>query len=256
VPNHVERPDIPRATHGLPVDFYLIGSIDFGQAFSLQRRLAYEVGDVHRPRLAVLLCEHHDLITVGRGGSRAHIRWTNEQLMRQQVRIQWVGRGGGCIPHARGQIAIYPIVPLSLAGWTVGEFLRRFQRGIRAAVEQFHIHTMARDDEFGIWGNTGLLAAFGVAVRNWTTCHGGFLNVNPAMHVFRHVVTTDVDSPICGQSQMSSLMAERRAPITMHALRTAVIESLAEALECERLYVHSAHPALRPPDRGLTKIVG
>jgi lipoate-protein ligase B len=165
--------------------------------------------------------------------------------MRQQVRIQWVGRGGGCIPHTRGQIAIYPIVPLNLVGWTVGEFLHRFQRGIRAAVEQFHIHTIRRDDEFGIRGNTGLLAAFGVAVRNWTTCHGGFLNVNPAMHVYRHVLTTNVGSPIEGQVPMSSLLAERRAPITMHAVRTAVIETLAEALDCDRLHVHGGIGSLQ-----------
>jgi lipoate-protein ligase B len=33
--------------------------------------------------------------------------------------------------HAPGQLAVYPIVPLGLFGWTVGEYLRRLQRGMK-----------------------------------------------------------------------------------------------------------------------------
>jgi lipoyl(octanoyl) transferase len=246
VPSVFQQPGSSTAAvaHGLPLDFYLVGKIDFDRAVSLQRRLAYEVGDVHCPRLAVLFCEHDNQITIGRDGSRSHIRCTSEQLQRLQVPVKWVGRGGGCIPHAHGQLAVYPIVPLQQSGWTVGEYLRRFQAGMRAAIEPFNVHTTIRDDMFGIWGSTGLLAAFGVAVRGWTTTHGAFLNVNPAMHLFHLVDSDPTGGGAGGKSAMSSLLAERRVAVTMNSVRTAVIEGLAAAFGCQRYHVHAAD--LRP----------
>jgi lipoyl(octanoyl) transferase len=236
----------------LPLDFYLLGQVDFDRVVNLQRRLAYEVGDIRHPRLVVLLCEHGELITVGRQGSRAHIRYGNEQLRRMGVKVEWVGRGGGCIPHGRGQLAIYPVVALPLVGWTIGEYLRRLQTGIRAAIEQFNVHTSVRDRVFGIWGHSGLLAAVGVAVRNWTTSHGVYLNVNPSMNLFHHVDTGaacvhDVPESPPEKSNMSSLLAERRVAVTMSSVRTAVIDGLAKSFGCAQVHVHAAHPSLCHP---------
>jgi lipoate-protein ligase B len=226
----------------LPLDYYLVGHCDLDQAFQWQRRLAYEVSDFLRPRIAVVMCEHPgDVITVGRDGSHSHIRYTGQQLRHMQVDVRWVGRGGGCIPHTRGQLAVYPVVPLHLAGWTVGDYLRRFQAGIRAALEQFNVHTSVRDNRFGIWGQSGLLAAFGIAVRNWVTSHGAFLNVNPAMTLFQHV-DTEGRADAGTKTTMTSLLAERRVAVTMSAVRTAVMDHLSSALETGHYHVHAALP--------------
>ena len=58
----------------------------------ISRRLAYEVGD-HDAPAAVVLCEHPFGVTVGREGSRAHVRLTEERLaagkaMRKKVSRQ------------------------------------------------------------------------------------------------------------------------------------------------------------------------
>jgi lipoyl(octanoyl) transferase len=226
-------------------DFYLLGEVDFDQALKLQRRLVYEAGDNAEPRLVVLLCEHTDRITIGRSGSREHIRMSNEQLDRKGVPCRWVSRGGGCIPHARGQLAVYPIVPLRLVGWSVGEFCRRFQSGVRNSLQQFQISTTVRKDLFGVWGQTGLLAAVGVSVHNWTTCHGAFINVHPPMTLFHHVDTSTAHQLVAERRTMSSMLAERRSPTRMSGVRAAVVEHLAQAFECESHQVHSSHPWLR-----------
>ncbi|MGE3779938.1 MAG: hypothetical protein AB7F89_22305, partial [Pirellulaceae bacterium] len=211
-----------------------------------------EVGELPCPRMAFICCEHEELITVGRDGSRAHLRYESEPTDRQPLRVQWVSRGGGCIHHGPGQLAIYPIVPLRCTGWSVGDYLRRFQAGLQGALNRLHYHTAVPSAGFGIWGHSGLLAAIGVAVRQETTVHGGFLNVNPVSQLARYVETVAMpphpgDSPV--RRPMSSLLAERRVPITMNAVRAALIEGLSEVFQCGQVHIHAAHPMFpRPPE--------
>ena len=59
---------------------YLLGQLDFEAASALQRRIAFEVsGDPSTS--AVLLCQHPAGITVGRAGSRIHVRLSDEELV-------------------------------------------------------------------------------------------------------------------------------------------------------------------------------
>ena len=106
----------PLATREPVAEFRLLGRVPFDAFLALQSRLVYEAGGLAEPRIVVLLCEHPDLITVGRAGSRGHIRFSNDQLKHEQLGVRWISRGGGCVLHAPGQLAVYPIVPLSLLG--------------------------------------------------------------------------------------------------------------------------------------------
>ena len=92
---------------------YLLGTVDFEAALVVQKRLAYHVaGDASGA--ALILCEHFPLITIGRQGSRSHILCEPDEIRTRQWRIRWVNRGGGCLLHLPGQLAIYPILPLDL----------------------------------------------------------------------------------------------------------------------------------------------
>ena len=74
-----------------------------------------------RDSACLILCEHPPLITVGRQGSRGHIRFDTEELFVRGWPVRWVNRGGGCLLHLPGQLAIYPILPLArLAVQVVG----------------------------------------------------------------------------------------------------------------------------------------
>ena len=70
----------PLATREPVAEVRLLGRVPFEAFLTLQSRLVYEAGGLAEPRIVVLLCEHPDLITVGRAGSRGHIRFTNDQL--------------------------------------------------------------------------------------------------------------------------------------------------------------------------------
>jgi lipoyl(octanoyl) transferase len=58
---------LPRET---AVHFHLLGTVDYEDCLSLQRRLAYDAVSRADGRIVVLICEHPRLVTIGRGGSR------------------------------------------------------------------------------------------------------------------------------------------------------------------------------------------
>src|SRR5260370_7169288 len=102
----------------------MFGVVDFETALRLQRRLHFEVCE-NRTQAALMLCEHPPAISVGRQGSHAHIRWTGEEVVPRRLPVRWVNRGGGCVLHLPGQLAVYPILPLDRLGLDVADYLRR-----------------------------------------------------------------------------------------------------------------------------------
>ena len=180
------------------LEAFLLGQLDFERALALQQRLLRESDDRGDGQITLLLCEHPAIITVGRGGSPGDIARQSSMLRNGQIEVRWVNRGGGCILHCPGQLAIYPIVPLHWHGFSVGEFLDRFQAGLIETLNDLNVQGSTSPSRYGVWGRTGQLAAIGVAVRHWVTCYGAYLNVCPPMGLFRLV-----ESDPRGQTEMS-----------------------------------------------------
>ena len=118
------------------LEAFLLGQVDFDVALALQQRLVEQSRDRDDGQVALLLCEHPTLITVGRGGSPGDVAMQSNLVRNRQIEVRWVNRGGGCLMHSPGQLAIYPIVPLRWHGFSIGEFLHRFQTGIIEAARR------------------------------------------------------------------------------------------------------------------------
>jgi lipoyl(octanoyl) transferase len=230
----------PRRDAAPAAEVHLLGRVDLTECLALQQRLVYEATSGPQPRVVLLLCEHPDEITVGRQGSWAHIRLDRHELASRDVAVRWVGRGGGCVWHTAGQLAIYPIVPLEALGLSVGQYLDRFQSGVLAALAEFNVIGQTRPGRHGIWGRGGQLAAFGVAVRYGVTSHGGWINVSASDRLFRLLDTDPWD-----HTPMTSLVAERRQPARMTSVREALARQVTAALGCSRYHLHTGHPILR-----------
>lgn len=229
------------------LEAYLLGLVDYEACLALQQRLVYEAGGRNDGQIALILCEHPETITVGRQGSRLHIHLDDHELLSQNIDIRWVNRGGSCIAHAPGQLAVYPVVPLDWHGWSVGEFLRRFQAGLAGVLEQLRIPCETRPNRHGLWGRTGQLAAMGIAVKSWVTYHGAFLNVEPSMRIVRMVETDAVE-----QMAMSSLTIERQQPVKLPQVRSLVITQLAASFGCQQHHVYSHHPLFSAASRRMS----
>ena len=216
---------------------HLLGVVDFEDCESLQRRLAYDALSRSDGRICVLICEHRPLITIGRGGSRGQVSFTGAELAARQLEIRYVGRGGGCLLHGPGQLAVYPIVPLTWHGWSVGAYLERLRASLAGALAEFNIRPQSPKGGFSLYGRTGLLAAVGVAVRHGMTSHGAYLNVNPILRDYARVQAGSLGA-------MSSLLAERPIPVKMNSVRAALATHLSRAFACEKYHLHDGHPLL------------
>jgi lipoyl(octanoyl) transferase len=220
---------------------YLLGRVEYEAALALQRLLVYQVtGD--RTSAALLLCEHPPLITVGRHGSRAHIQFEPEELQALRWPVRWVNRGGGCLLHLPGQLAVYPILPLDRLGLGLQGYLDRLQDVLIALLDDFSIRAETRPGRPGVWAGGRPIAAVGVAVRHWVTYYGAVLNVNPDLVPFRRVRCLGP-----GEEPMTSLERERRGPLRPALVRERLLEHFRDRFPFTRTALFSDHPALRRP---------
>ncbi len=222
------------------LEVYLLGVVKYDVCLALQQRLIYESTGRRDGQIQLLLCEHPLSITLGRRGSRAHLQCGMDELTAGQVPVRWVNHGGGAMVHAPGQLAIYPIVPLDWHGWTVGEYLSRLRGALQSLLEELGKRSPhLRGDAYGIWGRSGQLASWGIAVKNGTTYHGAFINVSPDMKLFRQVQTNPREN-----TPMSSLVVERQQAVRMTAVREGVLRHLSQAFDVGGHHIYSGHPLL------------
>ena len=218
---------------------YLLGMLDFESALRFQRRLQYDVsGD--RSQAVLVVCEHAPLITVGRQGSRAHILCGPEEMRARQWSVRWINRGGGCLLHAPGQLAIYPILPLDRLGLSIPAYLDRLHDVVRTLLADFNVDSQTRTTRPGVWVGPRPVAGVGVAVRDWVSYFGAWINVNADLEPFRWLRWGGT-----ADEAMTSLVRERRGPVHMALVRERLVEHVRDAFGFTRLALFSDHPALR-----------
>jgi lipoyl(octanoyl) transferase len=213
--------------------------VDFEGALALQRRLVYEVG-ANRDSAALLLCEHPPLISVGRRGSWAHIDGHIQNHRTGRFPVRWVNRGGGCILHCPGQLALYPIFPLDRLGLGINAYLEQLRLTMADVLDHFRIRTGTLPGHSGISVGTRPIAEIGIAVRDWISYFGAALNVNPDLLPFR-----GVSSGVDGCSTMTSIERERHGPLRPALVRELLIEEMARHFGFTETLLFSDHPLLK-----------
>jgi lipoyl(octanoyl) transferase len=230
--------DLPRpARSNVQLRIYLLGEVDLDAAACLQRRLVYEVsGD--RNQAALILCEHPPTVSIGREGSSTHIQLDGRELYWRRMTVRWVNRGGGCLLHMPGQLAIYPILPLNRLRLSVPAYMQRLQQVAIDVADDFMLRADHRTNKPGVWMGNRLLAHVGIAVRDWVSYFGLSLNVNVDLDLFRKV-------NVAGHTQaMTSIERERRLAVNPELVRQRVLEHLLERFGFEKPTLYHHHPAL------------
>jgi lipoyl(octanoyl) transferase len=177
---------------GLIVD---LGMMEYGAAWDLQRRVvaARKAGAVPD---VVLLCEHPDVITLGRSGRLANLRAPDHVLRQMGVSFFETDRGGDITYHGPGQVVGYPILNLAEIRRDVAWYVRNLEEAMIRATADFGVASRRVPGRTGVWVDVPAgpaageekLAAVGVHLSRWITSHGFAYNVSTDLRYFDLIV--------------------------------------------------------------------
>jgi lipoate-protein ligase B len=221
------------------LDVRLLGTVDFESVLFLQERFVYEISGREDVFGGLFLCEHPPLITVGRSGSRAHITVEQKELAARRMPVRWVNRGGGCLVHAPGQLAVYPIVPLDRLRLGLAEYRSRLIDAVLDVCAELKVPAWPTQRSAGVAGRGGQFAFVGASVKRWVAYQGLFVNVHPYLPM-QKLVTSGV-----GGQKPTSLEALRGRTTPMSAVRESLIRNLSRRLGYAEYHIFTGHPLLR-----------
>ena len=217
---------------------YLLGTVDFEEMLRVQRRLVFDVAG-ERARAALVLCEHPGGISVGRDGSREHIRCGPAELAARGWPVRWVNRGGGCVLHLPGQLAIYSVMALDRFGLGVQAYLDHLSAVLTDVLAEFDVTGTTTPGRTGVWVNGRRIAHVGVAVNDWVAYFGAALNVHADVELLKRVADGRADEP-----PMTTMERERRAPVRAASVRQRLVEAFRAEFGFDRLSLFHTLPEL------------
>ena len=69
--------------------------------------------------------------------------------------MRWVNRGGGCLLHLPGQMAIYPVLPLDRLGLGLQAYLDRLRQVLADVLDDFGVAAAAGPDPSALYVGAG-----------------------------------------------------------------------------------------------------
>jgi lipoyl(octanoyl) transferase len=161
--------------------------VPYAEALRTMEERVEAIAQGRAPELVWLL-EHPPLYTAGTSAK------SSDLVQPDRFPVYQTGRGGQYTYHGPGQRVGYAMLDLQRRGRAD---LRRYVQDL----EEWLIRTLARFDvrgerrrgRVGIWvvrpdGGEEKIAAIGVRVRRWVTCHGVSINRDPDLSHFEGIV--------------------------------------------------------------------
>ncbi len=216
-----------------PVDVRRLGSVEYENAWQLQRTIADQ--RVAGGPDTLLLLEHPPVYTAGR-------RTLAEERPRPGVGATPVidtDRGGKITWHGPGQLVGYPIVGLA-EPLDVVNFVRRLEEALIKVCSDLGVRTGRVQGRSGVWvpsaasresgtGETGparKIAAIGIRVSRATTLHGFALNCDCDLSAYSAIVPCGI-----ADAGVTSLTAELGRRVAVADVIDQVAEAVCDALD-------------------------
>jgi lipoyl(octanoyl) transferase len=198
-----------------------LGTLPYGEALVLQRRLA---DDRLAGRLAtdlLLLVEHPPVVTLGRGTRESSLPLDPASLRRRGIEVFEVERGGDVTYHGPGQLVGYPIFDLREHREDLHWYLRQLEEALIRALATFGIPAERNPGYTGVWTKGRKIASIGVHAKQWVTWHGFALNVTTDLSAFDLIIP-------CGIAGVVMTSVAREIDAQTHG-RTGAQEQLGAA---------------------------
>ena len=169
-----------------------LGIIEYGEAWELQKQYFSEVIDSASNEQYLLLCEHHNVYTLGKSGKDNNLLVSEEFLKSINATYYHTDRGGDITYHGYGQLVGYPIVNITSLGVGIREYIFRVEQAVIETLKHWGIVGERIETATGVWvkdANHGdrKICAIGVKVSRYVTMHGFALNVNTDLNYYNYI---------------------------------------------------------------------
>jgi len=204
-----------------PAQVMDLGRREYGEVWQLQRDLVAARQRDEIPDTLVLV-EHPDVITLGRGTHKENI------LRPEGMPVFEIERGGDVTYHGPGQLVGYPIFLLRTDERDLHRYLRDMEEGLIQAVGELGVAAGRNPGWTGAWTEAQparKLASIGVAVKKWVTLHGFALNVATNLSRFAAINPCGLEATV-----MTSVSVCLGHPVSLDEMKGPVIRQLGLAM--------------------------
>jgi len=221
VSESLPAPVAPVPVDPRPARLLDLGLKDFAEVWDLQRQLVAARQNDEIPDTLILV-EHPDVITLGRGSHRENL------IAVEGIPIFEIERGGDVTYHGPGQLVGYPIVLLRSDERDLHLYLRNLEETLLRTLADFGIAGGRNPGWTGAWTEPPegseeprrKLASIGVTVKRWVTMHGFALNVSTDLSRFSAINPCGLEANVMGSLSSvldrSVAMPEVKARVQHH----------------------------------------
>jgi lipoyl(octanoyl) transferase len=205
-----------------PIDVRPLGTVDYQDAWTLQRELA-DARVAGGPD-TLLLLEHPSVFTAGR-------RTLPSERPADGTPVIDTDRGGKITWHGPGQLVGYPIIGLA-EPLDVVNFVRRLEESLIHVCGELGLETVRVAGRSGVWvaaddrGPDRKVGAIGVRVSRATTLHGFALNCDCDLSAFSAIVPCGI-----ADAGVTSLTAELGRHVGVDDVVERVTAAVCDALD-------------------------
>ena len=184
-----------------------LGLIDYAAAYGIQKESVARV--LAGGAQTILLCEHPAVITLGRLSQGANIL-NEEAVIRQEIRVVPIDRGGDVTLHAPGQMVVYPILNLAQSNRDLRLYMHKLEQVAIALLKGFGIVANRISGKTGVFVGPDKLASLGIGVRKWVTYHGLGINVNTDLKLFELIKPCGLDVRMTSIARINGEVVEMK----------------------------------------------
>lgn len=125
--------------------------------------------------------EHYPVFTQGLAGKPEHI------LIRDDIPIIQIDRGGQITYHGPGQLVIYTMIDFKRRKTSVRKIVSALEDSIIATLAEYGISATADPKRPGVYVDGRKIASLGLRIKNGSVYHGLALNVDMDLTPFTHI---------------------------------------------------------------------
>jgi lipoyl(octanoyl) transferase len=196
-----------------------LGVMAYADAWAVQQEVVAQRKQGTAPD-TLLLVEHPHVFTLGRNG-----RAENILRVPAGAAVHDTNRGGDVTYHGPGQLVGYPIFDLAaMQRRDIAWYMRALEEALILGLGRFGVMGGRIAGLTGVWVGDNKIAAMGVHLSRWVTCHGFALNVNTDLAWFDCIVP-------CGITDhgVTSMERELGRAVVLSDVKEAVVEAVGES---------------------------